>query len=84
MSTHTFLKDAPAVGVQKNANFQKVGMGAPSEHVAGGTRDSKKRCIDNNDPKNTITELLGEVQLTNIGSRNLDLYSGYPHTTTGK
>ena len=83
MSTFNLLKDAPSTGVYKNPNFQAVQTGAASENVGGGTRDSKKPCVDENDPQNTISALLGDVQVTNVGSRNLDLYSGYPHVTTG-
>ena len=33
--------------------------------------------------KDTIKELLGNTVMTPVLSRNLDMYQGYPHSTTG-
>lgn len=33
--------------------------------------------------KDSIKELLGNTVVTPVMSRNLDLYQGYPHSTTG-
>ena len=74
MSTYNILKDAPAAGVQKNPNFQQVGRGTASESANSGTRDAKKKCVDKNDPLGAINALLGDVQVTDVGSRNLDLH----------
>ena len=84
MTTISMRTDEPAAGVQMNQSFRPATAGAISERheMGSGTKTAKKPCKDG--PKDLITELLGDsITTTNVLSRNLDLQSGYPHTTTG-
>ena len=75
----------PAVGTHKNPDFRLDYRGTPSDG-AGGTRSAKKPCLDKdkNDTAGAIKALLGDdVAMTSVMSRDLDTFSGYPHTTTG-
>ena len=75
----------PAVGIAKNPDFHLDYRGTPIDG-AGGTRTAKKPCLDKDkdDASDTIKALLGsDVAMTSVMTRDLDTYSGYPHTTTG-
>ena len=87
MSTTVSLRtDEPAAGVQMNSTFRPAGHQTASEQYqfGSGARSAKKPCTDADVAAGTIKELLGDsITTTNVLSRNLDLQSGYPHTTTG-
>ena len=74
-----------------NPNFVPSGNFGYADST-GGVADSrlaKRSKLDANgrpaqsDVKDTIKELLGNTVMTPVLSRNLDMYQGYPHSTTG-
>ena len=83
-STATFVRHAPAAGVQMNPHFRANQLPTPTELLpeGQGTRSTKKAAADSSDVAGrAITELLGDtITTTNVMSRNLDLHQGYPHT----
>ena len=94
MSTTTTANPAVSLDINRRNQTQlsNSGYGTAAER-AGGTRSNKKQkrsedqgigCVnESSDPKDAITELLGDVNTTPVMSRNLDLYQGYPRSMTG-
>jgi len=77
-------KNNPQVHEVKNPSFTRFAAPAPSEQTGGTVSDSKRRRATDGEqtPDDNVKDLLGDMQYS-VMSRNLDLYQGYPHTTTG-
>jgi hypothetical protein len=79
------MSSTPQVHQKINEHFARVpNDGVPSERTAGTLGDRQKRQrTEDNSVSDTIKDLLGDMNMTQVTSRNLDVHQGYPHTTTG-
>lgn len=79
------MSSTPQVHQTINRHFGRVPHdGVPSERAISTLGDRQKRQRTSDDTvSDTIKDLLGDMNMTQVTSRNLDVHQGYPHTTTG-
>lgn len=79
------MSSTPQVHQTINGHFGRVPHdGVPSERAISTLGDRQKRQRTSGDTvSDTIKDLLGDMNMTQVTSRNLDVHQGYPHTTTG-
>jgi hypothetical protein len=86
------MADPPHTGIEINRNFHKNGDFGQTDllHDTVSQRLTKRAKLDDKNPlargasiQGAVSDLLGHANVTPVMSRNLDLQSGYPHSTTG-
>jgi len=76
----------PQVAKVINENFVNQGHHGQADSYGSerpGKYGKRPRHDDDAKIKDTVTRLLGNTQVAPVLSRNLDLMTGYPHSTTG-